>query len=77
MPKKELLHLTYLVKLWQVRSQGQVVWHGSMEDAHTGEKKGFGDPAHLFDFLQEKLGLKPSQPKADDPVVSGPADHLK
>ena len=77
MPKKELLRLTYLVKLWQVRGQGGTVWHGSLEDAHTGEKRGFGDPASLFDFMQEKLGLKPGQPKVDDTVASGPADDLE
>ncbi len=66
MAKKEPRHLAFLIKLWQVRSEGQMVWRGSLDDAHSGEKKGFGDPASIFAFLQEKLGLKPELPKDKD-----------
>ncbi len=70
MGKKERTRLAFLIRLWQVRSKGQIVWRGSLEDAHSGEKRGFGDPASLFSFLQEKLGLKPNQLMNDNPSVS-------
>ncbi len=59
-------HLAYLVKLWQVRSEGKSVWRASLEDAYTGEKRGFGDPMDLFAFLQDKIGLTPSRVKGDE-----------
>ncbi len=66
MAKKEPIRLAFLIRLWQVHSEGQMVWRGSLEDAHTGEKRGFGDPAGLFAFLQDKLDLKRGLPKDDD-----------
>ncbi len=67
MTKKEPVRLAFLIRLWQVRSEGKLVWRGALEDAHTGEKRGFGDPAGLFAFLQDKLGLKRNLPKDKDP----------
>ncbi len=67
MAKQECLHLAYLIRLWQVQCEGQLVWRASLEDAHSGEKRGFGDPAGLFAFLQEKLGLEPDEPENNDP----------
>ncbi len=74
MAKKELVHLTYLIRFWKVRSGGQMVWRGALEDAHTGEKRGFGDPAGLFAFLLEKLCLKPNVPKDNNAPDRGTAD---
>ncbi len=77
MTKKEPVHLAYLIRLWQVHCEGQMVWRASLEDAHSGEKKGFGNPAGLFAFLQEKLGLKPGLPKNNDPLESSKAEDAK
>ena len=38
----------YLLRLWQVRSGGQLVWRASLEDVHSGERHGF---ATLVDLL--------------------------
>lgn len=77
MAKQELKHLAYLVKLWQVHSEGKKVWRASLEDAHTGEKRGFGDPAVLFALLQEKIGLGLSQARNDETSQPNPADGSK
>jgi len=77
MAKKERMRLAYLIRLWQVHSEGQMVWRGSLEDAHSGEKRGFGNQAGLFAFLQEKLGLKPDLPKNNDPPASSKAKNPK
>lgn len=66
MSKKEPVRLAFLIRLWQVRTEGKLVWRGSLEDAHTGEKRGFGDPAGLFAFLQDKLCLKRGLPIDDN-----------
>jgi hypothetical protein len=44
----------YLVRLWQARSGGQVVWRVSAEDAHSGERQAFAGLAQLFLFLEEQ-----------------------
>ncbi len=38
-------YLAYLVRLWQVEDQGECAWRASVEDAHTGERRGFPDLA--------------------------------
>ncbi len=77
MAKHDGLHLAYLIRLWQVHCEGQIVWRASLEDAHSGEKKGFGNPAGLFAFLQEKLGLKPDWPENNDLPASNKAEPPK
>ena len=48
-------YLAYLVRLWRVRSAGRSVWRASLEDAHTGEQRGFADLETLFTFLKNKI----------------------
>lgn len=43
----------YLVRLWQARSGGRVVWRASAEDAHTGERQAFAELEELFAFLED------------------------
>ncbi len=74
---KERKRLAYLIRLWQVNSEGQMVWRVSLEDAHSGEKKGFGDPSGLFAFLQEKLGLESVLPTDNHSSVSDQVEKPK
>ena len=48
-------YLSYLLRLWRVTVAGQVVWRGSLECPHTGERLGFADPESLWDFLQSEM----------------------
>lgn len=52
-------YLAYLLRLWRVGSEGEAVWRASLEDAHTGERKGFADLDALFDHVrsQTRAGL--------------------
>jgi hypothetical protein len=47
--------MAYLVRLWQVNSEGQPAWHASLEDPHTGERRGFADLPSLFAFLEKQV----------------------
>ena len=49
-------YLAYLLRLWQVTSDGNLVWRASVESPHTGERHGFADLQALFAFLEEKTG---------------------
>jgi hypothetical protein len=44
----------YLLRLWRVNSGGSMVWHVSLEDSRTGERRGFADLKGLFEFLEEQ-----------------------
>jgi hypothetical protein len=44
----------YLLRLWRVHSEGKTAWRASVENAHTGERKGFTNLEHLFDFLRQQ-----------------------
>jgi hypothetical protein len=62
-------YLAYLLRLWQVTSDGNLVWRASVESPHTGERHGFADLQALFAFLEEKTGC-PSRrgAQAGDPT---------
>jgi hypothetical protein len=49
----------YLLRLWRVHSEGKAAWRASVENAHTGERKGFTNLDHLFDFLRQQTGASP------------------
>jgi hypothetical protein len=51
----------YLLRLWRVNAGRTQVWQASLEDAQTGEQKGFADLKNLFAFLEEQTG--DSQPR--------------
>jgi hypothetical protein len=38
-----------------VDSEGQPVWRASLQDTHTGGRRGFADLAPLGDFLAEQI----------------------
>jgi hypothetical protein len=45
----------YLLRLWQVAGEdGHPIWRAALEDARTGERRGFADLARLFAFLEEQ-----------------------
>jgi hypothetical protein len=47
-------YYSFLLRLWQIRSGGKVVWRASLESAQTGERCGFADLASLFAFLEQQ-----------------------
>jgi hypothetical protein len=44
----------YLLRLWRVNTGRAAVWHASLEDSRTGERKGFADLRGLLVFLEEQ-----------------------
>lgn len=57
-------YLTFLLRLWRVDAEGQVAWRASLEDAHSGERRGFGDLPALQGFLQALLEPQPPERSA-------------
>jgi hypothetical protein len=70
MPDELRRQLTLLMRLWQARHGGRLVWRMSIEDAHTGTRRGFTDLESLVAYLNAQLAGGESTP-ADDSVTKG------
>ena len=45
----------YLLRVWQADdADGRPVWRAALEDARTGERRGFADLARLCAFLEQQ-----------------------
>jgi hypothetical protein len=60
--KKQPDYLSYLLRLWRVNDDTQpgaekAIWRVSLENPHTGERKGFVSLDELFNFLREQAGI--------------------
>ena len=48
-------YLAYLLRIWQVKDAGKLVWRASLEDPHTSVRRGFISVEALIDFLLEQV----------------------
>ncbi len=48
-------YASYLLRVWQVESDGKRTWRASLENVHTGERHGFASIEMMFTFLQEQM----------------------
>ena len=47
-------YISYLLRLWQVKEKGKLVWRASVECPHTGQLTGFTKLSELWRFLQQQ-----------------------
>jgi hypothetical protein len=50
--KEQRDYISYLLRLWQVKTEGRAVWRASLECPHTGELQGFADLEALCRYLR-------------------------
>jgi hypothetical protein len=51
---EERRRLSYLLRLWQAEQGGVWIWRAYLENAHTGERRGFASLAELYAFLDQE-----------------------
>jgi hypothetical protein len=56
MSREQRCYISYLLRLWQISNEGELVWRASLESPHTGERQGFAKLAELFTFLEREIG---------------------
>jgi hypothetical protein len=56
MANKHADYASYLLRLWKVEEDGQVVWRASLEDTRQAERRNFTNLAALIAFLQAHFG---------------------
>lgn len=61
-------HRSYLLTFWEERGRdpdAPVVWRFSLEDPHTGQRRGFADPEALMAALQREMSGTDSRQSHD------------
>ena len=48
-------YYSYLLRVWLAGDRDQPHWRASLEDTHTGERRGFASLDDLFAFLREQV----------------------
>jgi hypothetical protein len=61
MTTEQRRYLAYMLRLWEVSSDGKLDWRASLESPHTGERHGFADLEALLAFLEEKTSHQPQR----------------
>lgn len=56
MVQNERRYLSYLLRLWRVKRNGDVTWRASLEDSRTGERRCFASLEELVNFLGKQVG---------------------
>ena len=59
MRREQHRYLSYLLRLWQIKSEDELVWRASLESPHTGERCGFASLEALFAFLRQQTDIVP------------------
>ena len=66
----ERRYLAFLVRLWSVHPNGELLWRASAENVHTGERHAFADLTALCDFLRTAV----DEPATPSPLEGGCAE---
>jgi len=61
-------YLSYLLRIWATRTNGEVVWRASLESPNSDERRGFVSLEALFEFLHRKISGKPDD---ENDIVNG------
>jgi hypothetical protein len=57
----EQRYYSYILRVWLAGDRDQPQWHASLEDTHTGERRGFASLAALNAYLNQQTGLQAEQ----------------
>jgi hypothetical protein len=72
--KRPPRYRSYLLAFWEERSQDPQVaetWRFSLEDPHTGRRRGFACLADLFAFLEQETAPVDKDRPSLDPAADG------
>jgi hypothetical protein len=52
--REQTAYYSYMLRLWQ-DDQANIAWRISLENAQTGERKGFANLDDLFSYLSQQI----------------------
>ncbi len=59
MRSEQRRYISYLLRLWQIKSEGELIWRVSLESPRTRQRQGFASLEALVGFLREEVDLSP------------------
>ncbi len=69
-------YCAWLLRCWEVRGPGpSMSWRWSLEDPHTGERRGFAGLESLLAFLRAELALGCDAPEGAAAGTEAADDH--
>ena len=66
MNDRRLCYLSILLRLWCVTTDKSAVWRAPLEDAHTGERRGFADSTSLSALVEAQIANRTRSANKDD-----------
>ena len=54
MTAEQQRYRAFMLRLWEVNSDGEPIWRASLESPHTGQRYGFANLELLGSFLEEQ-----------------------
>jgi hypothetical protein len=63
--------MSYLLRLWQIKSEGKLVWRASLQSPRTGKRTGFASLDSLFAFLRQQTSVTLDSDGDEDESVRG------
>lgn len=72
---KRPAYRSYLLRVWRASGDEPRMWRMSLEESHTGERRGFAGLDQLIAFLEDQLGVSGDAPEAPARTPRSGIDH--
>jgi hypothetical protein len=69
MSQERAIYLSYLLRLWSIRVDGETVWRASLESGLMGQRQAFASLDDLFGFLRRQTGASRDQTRVSGDEV--------
>jgi hypothetical protein len=56
------IYYSFLLRLWQVPTDGEHAWRILLENVQSGEKRGFSSTEELFTYIRQISAQEDTQP---------------
>jgi hypothetical protein len=70
MSQEQATYLSYLLRLWSIRIDGETAWRASVESAQTDRRQAFTNLEQLFEFIRRETARTSDQTGASSDEVS-------
>lgn len=69
--KQDRKYLSYLLRLWMVKENGEYIWRASLESPKSGAQVGFDSLESLAAYLKEQTGTVCENTQSEKSLLNG------
>jgi hypothetical protein len=73
----KVFYFSYLLRVWRVVRDDELVWMASLEDPRTGRRQSFTSLDDVYAFLLKDIRQINSQGQTDERTMNGTNDPTK